>query len=118
MTVTEMPPAASPAEWILPARARDWVFAFGPQGLDEKKVTNLVTKDKRLISQMSQYADQTSQTEDNLELLSLIGLPVDAMPTTSAASGSQQTLKIAMPWPSPTGHLQSMFGFEANRKVA
>lgn len=72
MSVMEMVPAASPAEWTLPARARVLVFVFGSQGLDEKKVTNLVTKDKRLISQMTQYAEQTSQTEDNLELLSLL----------------------------------------------
>ena len=72
MTVTDMNAATSPAEWTLPTRTRVVVFAFGPQGLDEKKVTNLVTKDKRLISQISQYADQTSQTEDNLELLSLM----------------------------------------------
>ncbi len=72
MTVTEMSAATNPAEWTLPTRTRVVVFAFGPQGLDEKKVTNLVTKDKRLISQISQYADQTSQTEDNLELLSLM----------------------------------------------
>ena len=72
MSVMEMVPAASPAEWTLPSRARVLVFAFGSQGLDEKKVTNLVTKDKRLISQMMQYAEQTSQTEDNLELLSVL----------------------------------------------
>lgn len=59
MSVMEMVPAASPAEWTLPSRARVLVFAFGSQ-------------DKRLISQMTQYAEQTSQTEDNLELLSVL----------------------------------------------
>ena len=72
MSVLDLYPAASTGEWSIPARVGVLVFAFGPQGLDEKKVTNLVTKDKRLISQIAQYADQTSIAEDNLDLLSMM----------------------------------------------
>ena len=72
MSVLDLYPAAASGTWAIPARVGVMVFAFGPQGLDEKKVTNLVTKDKRLISQIAQYADQTANAEDNLELLSMM----------------------------------------------
>ncbi len=96
MSVMEMVPAATPAEWSMPARGRVLVFAFGPQGLDEKKVTNLVTKDKRLISQMTQYAEQTSQTEDNLELLSTLEAEDDEPSADQVRANSSDRMLAAL----------------------
>lgn len=77
MSVLDLYPAASSAEWAIKSRVGVMVFAFGPQGLDEKKVTNLVTKDKRLISQITQYADQTANAEDNLDMLTMMEVSDD-----------------------------------------
>ena len=96
MSVMEMVPAATSAEWSMPARGRVLVFAFGPQGLDEKKVTNLVTKDKRLISQMTQYAEQTSQTEDNLELLSTLEAEDDEPSADQVRANSSDRMLAAL----------------------
>ena len=71
LSVLDIVSSASPAEWTLTDRAAVIVFAFGPQGLDEKKVTNLATADKNLIAQISSYAVQTGQAEDGLDLIAL-----------------------------------------------
>ena len=44
-------------------------MVFGPQGLDHGKVESLVTKDRELVSQMADYAEQTAQVETLIEAL-------------------------------------------------
>lgn len=36
---------------------------FGPQGLDEKRLTSLVTRDEEVINQLARYAEQTAELE-------------------------------------------------------
>src|SRR5580692_10542633 len=67
VTVLEPKLAASPAEWQAPFAARIVVLVFAPQGLDEKRLTNLVTRDAALVATLADYADETADLESQLE---------------------------------------------------
>jgi len=72
LDILEFRPAAISGEWIAPYRIGLAVLALGPQGLDEKRVSNLVARDEELISTLGDYAEQTSQIEDIVETLTSI----------------------------------------------
>lgn len=57
------------AEWTIPARINVLGIVYGPQGLDSKKVNSLLQKDKQLVAQLADYAEQTAQTEALIEAL-------------------------------------------------
>ena len=67
VTVLEPRLAAAAGEWVTPFAARLVLLVFAPQGLDEKRVTNLVTKDEALVQTLADYADATSDLEAQLE---------------------------------------------------
>ncbi|MCW5982672.1 MAG: hypothetical protein KIT09_31580 [Bryobacteraceae bacterium] len=56
-------PARTFAEWEVPTRTAVVAFVFGPQGLDTKRVTSLVRRDRQLVEQLADYAEQTARTE-------------------------------------------------------
>src|SRR5579863_6993226 len=58
VTVLEPKLAATAAEWTAPFTARIVLVVFAPQGLDEKRLTNLVTKDEALVATLADYADE------------------------------------------------------------
>jgi hypothetical protein len=60
VTVLEPRLAASSTEWTAPFTSSIAVLVFAPQGLDEKRLTNLVTKDPNLVAALADYADQTA----------------------------------------------------------
>src|SRR5579872_4547502 len=60
LTVLEPRLAAASTEWQTPFAARIVLVVFAPQGLDEKRLTNLVTKDDNMIAALADYADQTA----------------------------------------------------------
>ena len=66
VTVLEPKLAAAPADWQIPFAARIAVLVFAPQGLDEKRLTNLVTKDDTLVASLADYADETADLEAGL----------------------------------------------------
>jgi hypothetical protein len=68
LTVLEPRLAASSTEWSMPFAARIVLVVFAPQGLDEKRLTNLVTKDENMIAALADYADQTADLEAGLQL--------------------------------------------------
>jgi hypothetical protein len=68
VTVLEPRPAASSTEWTAPFTSSIAVLVFAPQGLDEKRLTNLVTKDPNLVAALADYADQTAQLEAALDV--------------------------------------------------
>ena len=70
ITVLEPRPAASPTEWQMPLDARVVLLVVAPQGLDQKRLTNLVTRDDTLVQALADYADQTEDLETTLEALS------------------------------------------------
>lgn len=70
VTVLEPRPAASATEWQMPLDARVVLLVVAPQGLDQKRLTNLVTRDDTLVQALADYADQTEDLENTLEALS------------------------------------------------
>ncbi len=67
MTVLDPRPAGSSTEWAAPFAVGTMLLVFAPQGLDEKRLNNLVTKDPNLISALADYADQTADLEASVE---------------------------------------------------
>jgi hypothetical protein len=67
VTVLEPKLAATAAEWQVPYTARIALLVFAPQGLDEKRLTNLVTRDEALVATLADYADETADLEAQLE---------------------------------------------------
>lgn len=67
VTVLEPKLAAAAGDWIVPFPARVVLLVFAPQGLDEKRLTNLVTKDESLVQTLADYADETADLESQLE---------------------------------------------------
>jgi hypothetical protein len=63
--------ASQPAEWKVTQPVGVIALVFGPQGLDTKKVNSLVKKDQELVSQLADYAEQTSQVETLIETLTV-----------------------------------------------
>jgi hypothetical protein len=72
VTVLEPKLAATPAEWQAPFAASIVILVFAPQGLDEKRLTNLVTRDAALVATLADYADETADLETQLETARLL----------------------------------------------
>ena len=69
-TVLEPRSADAPTEWTMPYRVGTLLLVFAPQGLDEKRVNNLVSRDDDLINDLALYASRTVELENALEALS------------------------------------------------
>ncbi len=69
LAVLQPQSARALAEWKAPFRASVVALVFGPQGLDAKKVSTLFQRDRRLVEQLADYAQQTSSTETLLSAL-------------------------------------------------
>jgi hypothetical protein len=63
LTIFDPEPANARATWTAPYRLSAIGMVFGPQGLDHKKVETLVSKDRELVSQLADYAEQTEKVE-------------------------------------------------------
>ena len=63
--------ASQPGEWKVTKPVGVIALVFGPQGLDTKKVSSLVKKDQELVSQLADYAEQTSKVETLIETLTV-----------------------------------------------
>lgn len=63
--------ASQPGEWKVTKPVGVIALVFGPQGLDTKKVNSLVKKDQELVSQLADYAEQTSKVETLIETLTV-----------------------------------------------
>jgi len=72
VTVLDSQAPDGTAEWTIPFAARAVLLVFGPQGLDEKRVAKLVSKDDDLVSELATYADQTESLEDTIDTLAAI----------------------------------------------
>lgn len=84
-----------PAEWSMPFQAGLILLVFGPQGLDEKRVANLVSKDDDLVAELATYADQTEDLEDTIDALAAAedtGDDDDSAAVTARAAPGDQVL--------------------------
>ena len=70
LVVLEAKSAKAPAEWRVPLRASVAGVVFGPRGLDIKKVSSLVEKNRDLIPQLADYAQETATVEALVQKLS------------------------------------------------
>ncbi|MCC6344776.1 MAG: hypothetical protein IT166_21425 [Bryobacterales bacterium] len=61
--------AAARAEWQLLDRPQVIALIYGPQGLSEGKIKSLVTRNRDLVRQLADYADQSSQVESLVQEL-------------------------------------------------
>ena len=61
--------AATRTEWQLLERPQVIALIFGPQGLSEGKIRSLVTRNRDLLRQLADYADQSSQVESLVQEL-------------------------------------------------
>lgn len=57
------------AEWEVPFRTEIVALVFGPQGLSESKMGNLIKKDASLVKELAIYAEQNQRMEDLIQLL-------------------------------------------------
>lgn len=73
ITVLDTKMAAQPAEWDVPMRVGSVALVYGPQGLEAKKVSSLLEKDRELVAQLADYAEKTQTTEALIEALSQQG---------------------------------------------
>ncbi|MCC7497201.1 MAG: hypothetical protein IT160_06465 [Bryobacterales bacterium] len=85
ITVLEAKPASKPAEWDVPMRVGSVALVYGPQGLETKKVTSLIEKDRELVAQLADYAEKTQTTEALIEALSQQGREPNATQNLDAA---------------------------------
>ena len=69
ITVLEPRAAAASTEWQTPFVSRIVLLVFAPQGLDEKRLTNLVTKDDVMATALADYADQTADLEASMNAI-------------------------------------------------
>lgn len=61
--------AKARTEWQLPDRPQVIALIFGPQGLSEGKIKSLVTRNRELLRQLADYAEQSSQVESLVQEL-------------------------------------------------
>jgi hypothetical protein len=92
VTVLEPKLAAAPADWQIPFATRIAVLVFAPQGLDEKRLTNLVIKDEALVASLADYADETADLEAGLEFANDLAQADDDVPATRANTPAEQAL--------------------------
>ncbi len=70
LVVLDAKRAKSPADWDVPMRSSVVGVVFGPQGLDVKRISNLVNKDPQLVLQLATYAKQTATVNALISTLS------------------------------------------------
>lgn len=61
--------AGTRTEWQLLERPQVIAVIFGPQGLSEGKIKSLVTRNRELLKQLADYAEQSSQVESLVQAL-------------------------------------------------
>jgi len=91
-------PAKDPGEWPVPKRSAVVGMVFGPHGLDVKKVSSLVEKNPELISELTEYAEQTAKVEALVELLTEYQQAPDTSRSLEAAlQGFSAQYNVAVP---------------------
>lgn len=73
-------------EWVVPFDTSVVGVVFGPQGLDVKKVNSLVRKNHQLVTQLADYAEQTTQ----------VGALVETLMTWEQAPAGHRSLEAAL----------------------
>src|ERR1019366_7940269 len=69
LIVLEPRKAGARTEWQLLERPQVIALIFGPQGLSEGKIKSLVARNRDLVREMADYAEQSSQVESLVQEL-------------------------------------------------
>jgi hypothetical protein len=62
--------ADGPINWTVPFRTEIAAIVYGPQGLNRKKVDQLIAKNDELVGQLADYAQKTEQTQALIQAIS------------------------------------------------
>ncbi len=92
ITVLQPGPATSLSQWVVPFDTRLVLMVYAPQGLDEKRLSNLVTNDQNLVNALADYADQTADLEASMAALRQIGEEGDDLEPARASTPTEQAL--------------------------
>jgi hypothetical protein len=96
--VLDAQPARDSAEWVVPARTAVVGLVFGPHGLDVKKVSSLMAKNPEVISELTEYADQTAKVGALIALLTEYEQAPDPNRSLDAAlQGFSSQYNVAIP---------------------
>jgi hypothetical protein len=68
LAVLDPRPVTASTEWAAPFAPKIVIVVWGPQGLDEKRLATLVTRDDNLANALADYADQTGDLEAGMQL--------------------------------------------------
>ena len=69
LIILEPRKAATRTEWQVLERPQVIALIFGPQGLSEGKIKSLVARNRDLVKQMADYAEQSSEVESLVQQL-------------------------------------------------
>jgi hypothetical protein len=98
LTVLAPQPAAERAEWAVPYQTEVLGLVLGPQGLSVKKVSSLVEQDHEVMSQLADYAEQSTKVEALVEQLAAAEQAPDAgralSATLSGLAGGSMAAKV------------------------
>ncbi|MCC6860465.1 MAG: hypothetical protein IT158_18000 [Bryobacterales bacterium] len=98
IVVLDPQPALKPAEWSVPHSASVIAVVFGPTGLDAKKVDKLAERQRDLLPQLADYAEQTAQVETLIETLSAWeDAPTGSQNLEAALSGFSAQYGVSVP---------------------
>lgn len=96
MQVLQPGPAATTTEWTVPFDTSVVLLVFAPQGFEEKRLTNIVSRDPALISALAEYADQTNDLEATLEALAQLDDDTEAALEPGRASTPTELALLAL----------------------
>jgi len=95
LLVLESKPAAKPQQWKVPWRVSVIAYAYGPSGLNTRKVASFLNKGDELVGQLADYAAKTAETEALIAALSpSSGSTQAVMQSTLQGFASQYGLKV------------------------
>ena len=110
VTVLAPQPASGYAEWTIPFKTGVIGTVFGPQGLDEKRLTSLVTRDETVINQLALYAEQTAELELSISELHLMEESEEATARPVRYNPTEQALLALLRSVNPTAASYDPFG--------
>jgi hypothetical protein len=96
LLILEPQKAAKAAEWSVPRRIGVVAFVYGPSGLNRKKVSTFLSRDRELIAQLAEYADKTAQAEALISALASPNSSTDAVQSALRGFSSQYGFSVQL----------------------
>jgi hypothetical protein len=100
--------AAQRQEWVIPKSPGVIALVYGPQGLSAGKVKKLVGRDDDLLSELANYAEQTSEVEALVQ--ELADSEASGAQTDAVLKGFSSRYGVAMPKLNPSATTNEQAG--------